>query len=57
MYVTILGAGFLFITMQRPPVWLTELVSVDYQDPFCRVNWMEHEPDYSPPSAVKVRSM
>jgi len=49
---TSLGAGFLFITELSPALGLTELISVEYQDPFCGVNWLEHEPDYSPPSAV-----
>jgi hypothetical protein len=52
LYITSLGAGFLLITVLRLAMGLTERISVKYQDPFCGLNWLEHEPDYSPPSAL-----
>jgi hypothetical protein len=52
LYNISLGPGFLFISILSPDLGLTEFISVKYKDPFCGVNWLEHEPDYSPPSAV-----
>ena len=52
LYITSLGVGFLFITVLSPALGLTELISVEYKDPFCGVNWLEHDPDCSHPSAV-----
>jgi hypothetical protein len=52
LYISSLGAGFLFISVPSPDLGLTELISVEYKDTFCGVNWLEHEPDYLPPSAV-----
>jgi hypothetical protein len=46
------GQVFLFITVLSPALGLTELISIEYKDAFCGVNWLEHEPDYSPSSAV-----